>query len=133
MQVISKQEIGSHGEERAAWFYRLRGYQVVARNVRTRAGELDLIVRRGNTLAFVEVKTRHSLAAGHGYDAVNQQKRLRIIRLATQWLATHPHAGEIRYDVVSLDWNGHRFELTHIPDAFRPVADVNRPWRWAAA
>jgi putative endonuclease len=131
--MITKQELGSSGEERAAWFYRVRGYQVVARNVRTRVGEIDLIVRRGKTLAFVEVKTRQSLAAGHGYDAVTQQKRLRIVRLATQWLARNPHDGEIRYDVISLDWNGHRFELTHFADAFRPVADTNRPWRWAAA
>lgn len=124
--------LGAAGERRAAWFYRLRGWTVVARNVRSRGGEIDLIVRRGTTLAFVEVKTRQSLSAGAGYEAVDARKRRQLVDLAALWLARHPHAGEIRYDVLSLHWTGRRFAVTHFADAFRPVADAGRPWLWRA-
>jgi putative endonuclease len=127
-RIIPAPKLGRLGERRAAWFYRLRGYVIVARNVRSRGGEIDLIVRRGRTLVFVEVKTRQSLTAGAGYDAVDARKQLQLVRLASQWLARHPHPGEIRYDVLSLFWNGRRFVVTHIADAFRSVADARRLW-----
>ena len=127
-RTIPTARLGRLGERRAAWFYRLRGYAIVARNVRSRGGEIDLIVRRGRTLVFVEVKTRQSLTAGAGYDAVDARKQLQLVTLASQWLARHPHPGEIRYDVLSLFWNGRRFVVTHLADAFRPVADARRPW-----
>ncbi|PYQ36411.1 MAG: YraN family protein [Acidobacteria bacterium] len=125
-------KLGRRGERRAAWFYRLRGYRVVAANVRLRSGEIDLIVRRGKTLAFVEVKTRQSLAAGEGFEAVDRAKQLQLVRLADEYLARHPHRGEIRHDVLSLFWNGRRFIVRHFRDAFRPVSDPYRPWRWTA-
>lgn len=118
-RTIPTTKLGARGERRAAWFYRLRGYSIVARNVRFRAGEIDLIVRRGGTLAFVEVKTRQSLTAGAGFDAVDARKQRQLITLASLWLARHPHPGEVRYDVVSLFWSGWRFEVTHFADAFR--------------
>ena len=73
---MDSRELGRRGERRAAWFYRLRGYSIVARNVRLRNGEIDLIVRRRRVLAFVEVKARQSLAAGEGYEAVDRVKQL---------------------------------------------------------
>ena len=129
MRIPSKQ-LGVRGERRAAWFYRLRGYRIVARNVRLRAGEIDLVVRRGGLLVFVEVKSRQSLLAGHGVDAVDRRKKLQLISLADQYLTRHPHSGEVRHDIVSLFWTGLRFIVTHFPDAFRPVSDPRRPWRW---
>ena len=123
-------ELGRRGEQRAAWFYRLRGFAIVARNVRILGGEIDLIVRRGRLLAFVEVKTRRSLTAGEGYDAVGTAKRAQIVKLTDAYLAYHPHDGDVRYDIVSLFWNGRAFEITHFPDAFRPIADARRPWKW---
>src|SRR5437762_10345754 len=93
----------------------------MARNARIRGGEIDLIVRRGGTLAFVEVKTRQSTTAGAGYDAVGARKQQQLVALASAWLARHPHPGEIRYDVLSLFWHGRRFVVTHFADAFRPV------------
>ncbi|HSP35400.1 MAG TPA: YraN family protein, partial [Thermoanaerobaculia bacterium] len=69
MAKIPVASLGARGERRAAWFYRLRGYRVVARNVRLHSGEIDLVVRRGRTLVIAEVKTRQSLAAGEGFEA----------------------------------------------------------------
>lgn len=122
--------LGRMGERRAAWFYRLRGYAIVARNVRLRSGEIDLIVRRGRALVFVEVKTRQSLAAGEGFEAVDRAKQLQLVRLADEYLARHAHRGEIRYDVLSLYWTGLRFVVRCFRDAFRPVSDPRQPWKW---
>jgi putative endonuclease len=127
---VESKQLGRRGERRAVWFYRLRGYAIVGRNVRFRGGEIDLIVRRGRTLAFVEVKARQTLTAGEGYEAVDRAKQLQLVRLTDEYLARHPHRGEIRYDVLSLYWTGLRFVVTHFPDAFRPVSDRRRPWRW---
>ena len=129
-QTIPIAKLGARGERRAAWFYRLRGFSVVGRNQRMRGGEIDLIVRRGRLLVFVEVKTRQSLTAGEGYEAVDRDKQLQLVRLADEYLAKHRHDGDVRYDVLSLYWTGLRFILRHFPDAFRPVADAHRPWRW---
>ena len=127
---MESKELGRRGERRAAWFYRLRGYSIVARNVRFRSGEIDLVVRRGRALAFVEVKTRQSLTAGEGYESVDRAKQLQLVSLAGEYLARHPHRGEIRYDVLSLYWTGMRFIIQYYRDAFRPVSDPRRPWRW---
>lgn len=128
---LARLELGRRGERRAAWFYRLRGYTVVDRNVRLPAGEIDLIVRRGRTIVIAEVKTRQSLTAGEGHEAVNRRKRERMIRLGDQYAARHPEA-QLRYDIVSIFWTGRRFVVTHFADAFRPVADAQRPWIWRA-
>ena len=123
-------ELGRRGERRAAWFYRLRGWRIVARNVRLRRGEIDLVVRRAGTLAFVEVKTRQSLAAGEGFEAVGSEKQAKLAQLTDEYLARTPHRGTVRYDVISIFWNGRRFAVTHFADAFQPVSDAHQPWRW---
>ncbi len=129
MSVLPVAELGKMGERRAAWFYRLRGYTIVARNARHAAGEVDLVVRRGSTLVIVEVKTRQTLTAGEGHDAVDRRKRERLIGIGDHYAAKHPDA-QLRYDIVSIFWNGRRFEVSHFEDAFRPVADPRMPWLW---
>jgi putative endonuclease len=124
-------KLGARGERRAAWFYRLRGYAILGRNVRLPAGEIDLVVKRGGLMVIAEVKTRQTLAAGEGHEAVHQKKRERLIRLGDQYAARHPEA-RLRYDILSLYWTGRRFIVTHYEDAFRPVADAKRPWIWRA-
>jgi putative endonuclease len=129
--MMEAAKLGRAGERRAAWFYRLRGYRIVARNLRLRAGEIDLVARRGKTIVIAEVKTRQSLAAGEGHDAVDRTKRERLIRLGNEYVCGERDV-HIRYDVVSLFWNGRRFVISHYKDAFRPVSDPRRPWRWRA-
>jgi putative endonuclease len=122
-------QLGRLGEWRAAWFYRLRGYRILERNLRLAAGEIDLVVKRGQTVVIAEVKTRHGAIEGH--EAVDRKKRERMIRLGDQYAAKHPET-RLRYDIVSLRWTGWRFVVSHYPDAFRPMADAREPWRWRA-
>jgi putative endonuclease len=128
---MNPRDLGRRGERRAAWFYRLRGYRILERNARLPAGEIDLVVKRGTTIVIAEVKTRQTKVAGEGHEAVNRTKRERMIKLGDQWAARHPEA-QLRYDILSLYWTGWRFVVTHFPDAFRPVADAQRPWVWRA-
>lgn len=123
--------LGRRGERRAAWFYRLRGYSIVARNARLRDGEIDLVVKRGAILVIAEVKTRQTRSAGEGFEAVDRRKREQLIRLAGQYASQHPNA-QLRYDIVSLFWTGWRFVITHFPNAFQPIAEATRPWIWRA-
>ena len=130
---IPPSDLGRRGERRAAWFYRLRGYSIVAQNARWRDGEIDLIARRGRMLVIAEVKTRQTKAGGEAFEAVDRAKREQMVRLATRYTNGDSDRGvSIRYDIVSLFWTGRRFELTHFEDAFRPVADPLRPWIWRA-
>jgi putative endonuclease len=129
---LEPRELGRRGESRAAWFYRLRGYTIAARNVRRDGGEIDLVVTRGRTVVFVEVKARQQERTGSPHEAVDHSKQLRLVRLATAFLRERK-LGErqVRFDVVSLVWNGRHFELAYFPDAFRPVALPGRPWAWS--
>ena len=128
---LSPRALGRLGERRAAWFYRLRGYSIVARNARLPAGEIDLVARRGAVIVIAEVKTRQTHFAGEGHEAVDRRKRERLIKLGDQFAAKHPEA-RLRYDILSLYWNGWRFVVTCYRDAFRPMADAQRPWLWRA-
>ena len=123
--------LGRLGERRATWFYWLRGYSIVARNVRLRDGEIDLVARRGRTLVIAEVKTRQTHVAGDGHEAVGGAKRERMLALGLRYAARDPEA-RLRFDVLSLYWTGWRFVVTHYADALQPVADARRPWLWRA-
>jgi len=87
----------------AEW-YRQRGYQLVARNWRCRDGELDLVLRRGPTFVFCEVKARTSTAFGAPVEAVTRTKQVRLRRLAARWIddAAPVRPREIRFDVASV-------------------------------
>lgn len=91
---------GRRAEALAAWYLRLKLYRVLARRYRTPAGEIDLVVRKGDMIVFVEVKQRAD--EGAGLDAVSPASRRRIARAADHWIAAHPAAAGLgwRFDVV---------------------------------
>jgi putative endonuclease len=95
--------LGAAGEDEAAAWYSAHGYRVVDRNWRCRDGELDLVVRRGRELVFVEVKTRRTDRYGIPAEAVTPAKQRRLRSLAGRYLdATGSRAGSLRFDVVSI-------------------------------
>jgi putative endonuclease len=91
---------GIPAESRASAYLLARGYRIRARRFRTRQGEIDIVARRRNLIAFVEVKARASL--DDAAYAVSPQQRRRIIAAAEIWLMQHPdHAGlDCRFDCV---------------------------------
>jgi len=101
---------GRAAEMRAAWALRLKGYRVVARRVRTPAGEIDLIARRGDVVAFVEVKARPTYT--QAASSVSPGQRRRIVRAAAHYIAANPHLTAMtqRFDsmlVVPRKWPHH--------------------------
>ncbi len=99
----ARRALGARGEEAVAAWYVSNGYEVVERNWRCRAGELDLILRRGRTFVFCEVKTRSSDAFGAPVEAITRDKQVRLRHLAARWLEDAPlRPTEIRFDVASV-------------------------------
>jgi len=101
--TAARRALGAAGEERAAAWYAGRGYVVLHRNWRCTEGELDLVVRRGRELVFVEVKTRRTDRFGVPAEAVTVAKQRRLRTLAHRYLeATGQRASSLRFDVVSI-------------------------------
>lgn len=97
------QVAGSAAEESAARLLESHGLEIVARNYRTRMGEIDLVARDGATLVFVEVRMRSSDRFGGAAGSIGARKRARIEAAARQYLARLRREPSCRFDVVTLD------------------------------
>nr|WP_279343387.1 YraN family protein [Fundidesulfovibrio terrae] len=127
--------MGRDGEEAAARLLGSLGLRILERNFRCRQGEVDLICRQGDTLVFVEVKTRAEGSLASGTDAVDRRKRSRIVKAASQYLsAKELWSTSCRFDVVSVVRRDGRLHAEHLPDAFQAESDAGRggkgwqPW-----
>jgi putative endonuclease len=111
--------LGRRGERIAARRLRRSGYRLLARNFRAAGAEIDLIATEGETIVFVEVKTRIGVKAGRPEEAVDMRKQERIRRAARVYLSRYrAHERPVRFDVVAItgQWPHRRVEL--IKDAF---------------
>jgi len=119
--VASTVDRGREFEEVARRFLVERGWTVLGRNVRHGHREIDLIVRRDATVAFVEVKGRRGSGFGHPLDAITARKRGEIQRVARWWILRHGAAGvEYRFDAVGISSRPGRPPLIdHVEDAWR--------------
>lgn len=96
-------EIGQRGEDAAARFLDRRGYEIIERNWTCTAGEADIIARDGETVVFVEVKTRTNCDKGLPAEAVDEAKRTRYERIAAQFLSGYDVVDvPVRFDIISL-------------------------------
>jgi putative endonuclease len=101
--VPSRAALGAYGERVAVRLLTDAGLQVLDRNWRCRAGELDVVAREGSALVFCEVKTRRGSGFGHPVEAVTPVKRRRLRQLARAWLDAHDdHAPDLRFDVIGV-------------------------------
>jgi putative endonuclease len=101
--VSNRIALGRRGENLAAEHLVGQGYRILDRNWRCRQGEIDIIATRANVVAFVEVKTRSTLAYGHPFEAITPTKLARLRRLAASWCADNdPHTPVIRIDVIAV-------------------------------
>lgn len=101
--MAAKDALGRTGERIAREWLERAGMEILDVNWRCPLGELDIVARDGDTLAFVEVKTRSSTAFGHPAEAVTGAKVARLRRLAGAWLEEHDtYAAGLRIDVVAV-------------------------------
>lgn len=119
---MNTHRVGVRFEDAALAWLEARGWRLVARNVRFQRREIDLIVRRADIVAFVEVKGRRSDAYGHPVEAVTRRKQIEIESVARWWVARHAEAGvRYRFDVVAAVPDGvGRIAIAHVEDAWRP-------------
>ena len=122
MERESTRTIGRNGEEIAAEYLRNNGYRIVEKNYKNRFGEIDVIAKDGNTVVFIEVKTRNTPSYGTPSSAVDSKKQQRIGKVALTYLTKkgltqHP----VRFDVVSI-CDG---EIEVIRDAFELREDFS--------
>src|SRR3954447_15819488 len=113
---------GRQGEELAADHFEALGFHVLARNHRTRYGELDLVAYDGETLVFAEVKTRLA-GSGEPFDNLHDRKRSQVRRIALAWLTEtpdRPFGARLRFDGVAVlvDRSGELVRLDHLEAAF---------------
>lgn len=117
-----RHQLGRHGEELAAQHLERLGFTIVARNHRTRHGELDLVAFDGTVLVFAEVKTRRK-GSGSPWDSLHLRKRAQVRRMAAAYLnqvPERPRGRTLRFDAIGviLDSKGKLDGLEHLEGAF---------------
>ncbi|AEF86397.1 conserved hypothetical protein [Treponema primitia ZAS-2] len=114
--MAPKNNPGREGETRAAAALEEKGMEIIARNFRSRTGEIDIIARDGDIIVFIEVKTWSSFGFEELRIGLNEKKQRRIIETAKYFLSEHREYNEmsIRFDVVFI--NHH--DITHLASAF---------------
>ncbi|NCC06926.1 MAG: YraN family protein [Clostridia bacterium] len=100
--MIFSKLLGDSGEKLAAKYYEKQGYEIVARNYRTRMGEIDIIVKTDDILVFVEVKTRSENTIASPREFVTKQKQRRIIAAAKAYMSENKCEPIMRFDVVEI-------------------------------
>jgi len=118
--MLNKNQLfGKKSESLAAAYLKKNKYKIITENYRTRLGEIDIIARDGDTLAFVEVKSGRSDQFGSPKGAVTPRKQRKISMVALQYLkATKQPHRRARFDVVSICYAGNHPEIELIKNAF---------------
>jgi putative endonuclease len=123
---VTKQtnEFGLQGERVAERWLLTRGWRVIQRRYRSGHRDIDLIAKRDELVAFVEVKARSGNEFGGPVAAVNWKKRSELVRSASTWIDRHGRPGETyRFDVIGVLVSGDRVRVRHVENAFL----VHRP------
>lgn len=116
-------ELGKKGEDAAIRYFRQKGYEILERNWVYERYEIDIIAQHEEFIVFAEVKTRSSDQWGNPEEAVSKGKIKRIVEAADFYLNVNDIDSPARFDIVAVIWDGQKFEIDHIDDAF--LAPVN--------
>ena len=110
---------GTISEDIAADYLAHRGWLILARRYRVNRKEVDIIARRADVVAFIEVKARGGRGYGHPLEAVTWKKRREIEHVARAWIARFGAPQLIyRFDAIAITWNGNSHTLEHIEHAW---------------
>lgn len=119
---MSAADTGKRGEAAVCQYLTAHSYEILAQNYRIRGAEIDIIASKGDTLAFVEVKTRRVGAMVGGMEAVDTPKQSRIIRAAYRFLEDRnidESQWYIRYDIAAVNvWQGTVIDIDYLENAF---------------
>lgn len=121
--MIDRRAIGRLGEDTVCAYIERRGYEILERNYHTRDGEIDIIARGGETVAFIEVKTRKNADYGTPAEFVEARKQERIIKTVLSYIADLSEDLNLRFDVAEVYYELSRGEffvkrVNYIANAF---------------
>lgn len=119
--------LGVRGEHVALAYLTSCGWAIEAHRFRLGRHDIDLVIRKGNVVAFVEVKTRRGASCGGAVAAVGRRKQRAVSRAASLWVLRHGRPGEqYRFDVVAIEARGGRSSVEHVADAWRSESACSR-------
>ncbi|KAB3537226.1 YraN family protein [Alkaliphilus pronyensis] len=115
-----KKKTGYIGEAVAKKFLLDKGYKILFQNYRTKFGEIDIVATIDNIVAFIEVKTRKTIAYGMPREAINYKKQMNYRRLADHFILSNPsiHNKDFRFDVIEVIITNEKKQIKHIKNAF---------------
>jgi putative endonuclease len=117
--MLLKKSLGKFGEKIASQYLEREGYLIVEKNYRCKSGEIDIIIKKDNLVAFVEVKTRTSMVYGEPVESINNIKTDKIRKVADFYLAINGIENcQIRFDVVLIQKVERKIIISHIKNAF---------------
>jgi putative endonuclease len=111
-------ELGKLGEELAVEFLQKNGYKILETNWTFQKAEIDIIAKKGNILAIVEVKTRSSIDFGLPQDAVKPKKIQLLVKAVNEYVVSKDLEMDVRFDIIALHKDGKKFVIEHLEDAF---------------
>lgn len=117
---MSRQRLGSYGEQLAADYLLRAGWRILERNYRVGRREIDLVARRGGVVAFIEVKTRRAQDFGDALEAVTARKRREIELVAAGWVERYGKPDDVyRFDAIAVRLHpGPTPQIEHLEDAW---------------
>jgi putative endonuclease len=111
-------DLGKLGEELAVDFLQQNGYEILETNWTFQKAEVDIIAKKENTLAIIEVKTRSSLDFGLPQDFVKPKKIQLLVKAVNEYVFSNDLDVEVRFDIIAIHKQGQSFAIEHLVDAF---------------
>ena len=111
-------DLGKLGEEMAVEFLQKNGYEILETNWTFQKAEVDIIAKKENTLAIIEVKTRSSLDFGLPQDFVKPKKIQLLVKAVNEYVISNDIDIEVRFDIIAVHKEGKSFAVEHLMDAF---------------
>ncbi len=111
-------ELGKKGEDISVAYLQKNGYKILERNWRYKKAEVDIIARKNNVLAIVEVKTRSSNYLGNPQDFVSRKKIKLLVEAVNEYVTSRDLDIEVRFDIIAIIKNQKKLEVEHLEDAF---------------
>jgi putative endonuclease len=111
-------DLGKLGEELAVEFLQKNGYEILETNYVFQKAEIDIIAKKGDVLAVVEVKTRSSIDFGLPQDFVKPKKIQLLVKAVNEYVISNDLDVEVRFDIIAISKEGKNFKMEHLEDAF---------------
>ncbi len=111
-------ELGKKGEDLAVTYLLKKGYEILEQNYRYQKAEIDIIAKKNDILAVVEVKTRSTNVFGNPQDFVKPKQILNLVKAVNAYIETYDMDVEVRFDIIAIIKKAPSFTIEHIEDAF---------------